>query len=65
VLSTVGVAATAKGRFREQPWILAVSVGVLFLACLGLARAFGLHGVAWAMILGSSTSLLLYIPLAR
>ena len=57
VLSMFGCAATAMGRFRAQPVILAVSTAILFVACDILLPRYGLIGAAWAMLICTSVGL--------
>jgi hypothetical protein len=63
VLSMFGCAATAMGRFREQPFILAISTATLFVACEILLPRYGLVGAAWAMLICASVGLAGYVYL--
>jgi O-antigen/teichoic acid export membrane protein len=63
IASMLGYAATAMGRFREQPVVLAVVTGALLAACAVLVPRHGLLGAAWAMSASSCLCLALFTHL--
>lgn len=61
--SAFGFSATALGRLKAQPWVVAVSTLVLICASALLVPSYGLVGAAMATLASSSVSLCCFVLL--
>jgi O-antigen/teichoic acid export membrane protein len=57
VASFIGFAVSAARYFKSQVPLFIVVDGLTALGCLGLVRAWGLDGAAWALVLGAAAQL--------
>lgn len=62
--SAFGFAATARGHFAEQPWVVVVALAILFASAVYLVPIQGLMGAASASVISSFACLCGYASLS-